>query len=138
MDEPEHDLASLLIAMKPALDPREWVFCRVDRAHPVAELDPLLIFRENEAVTIVIEREAAVVRGLDFEFPCRHITLRVHSDLHSVGFLAALCSELAKHTMPVNAVSAYYHDHLFVPADRGEEALHVLEDLSAQTARKML
>ncbi|MDE2481224.1 MAG: ACT domain-containing protein [bacterium] len=138
MNEPERDLASLLVSMKPALDPREWVFCRVERGFDAADLDPLLCFRESEGMTLIIERDAAERHGLAYAFPCRHITLRVHSDLQSVGFLAALCGELAKHTLPVNAVSAFYHDHLFVPVDRGEEALHVLEELSAQTARKIL
>ncbi len=138
MPEAERDLATLLIAMKPALDPREWVFCQVDRALDLSELQPLLTYRENEGVTVIVERAIADARGLAYAFPCRHITLRVHSDLYSVGFLAAICGELAKHTLPVNAVSAYSHDHLFVPADRGPEALHVLEELSAQTARKVL
>ena len=47
MPEAERDLATLLIAMKPALDPREWVFCQVDRALDLTELQPLLTYREN-------------------------------------------------------------------------------------------
>jgi hypothetical protein len=124
--------------MKPALDPRVWVYCCVDRSYPTDELKPLLLFRENEGVTILIEREVAEQINLPFSFPSRRITLRVHSDLEAVGFLARLASELTKYGIPANAVSAYYHDHLFVPLDRSEEALRVLEELSAFAARQAL
>lgn len=124
--------------MKPALDPREWVFCCVDRHFPIADANPLCVFRETEGITIVIERDVASAMNVEFLFASRRITLRVHSDLEAVGFAATVATELAKHTIPTNIVSAFYHDHLFVPADRGEEALRVLEDLSAQTARRLL
>jgi len=124
--------------MKPALDPREWVFCCVDRSFPIADAPPLLMFRESEGITIVLERSVADEYGLDYAFKSRRITLRVHSDLESVGFTAAVTAELAKHTIASNVVAGYYHDHIFVPLDRGEEALRVLEDLSAENARRLL
>ena len=34
--------------------------------------------------------------------------------------------------MGVNPVSAYFHDHLFVPADRADEAVALLEQLAAE------
>lgn len=134
----ERDLSTLLITMKPALDPREWVFCCVDRAVPTDGLNPLFVFRENEGMTLVIERAVADEHRLPYAFPSRRITLRVASDLESVGFTAAVAAALTRHTIAANVVSAFYHDHLFVPRDRGEEALRVLEELSAQTARQVL
>jgi uncharacterized protein len=124
--------------MNPALDPREWVFCCVDRDYDVLAANPLYMFRENEGVTIVIERKTADELGLEYAFPSCHITLRVHSDLDAVGFTGAVAAELSKHTIPVNVAAAYYHDHLLVPANRGEEALRILEELSAETARRLL
>jgi hypothetical protein len=124
--------------MKPALDPREWVFCCVDRSFPIHEARALLMFRENEGITVIIERHIAEEHDLEYTFLSRRITLRVESDLASVGFTAALTAALAKHTIAANVVSGFYHDHLFVPIDRGEEALRVLEELSAQTARRVL
>jgi len=124
--------------MKPALDPREWVFCCVDRTFPLEGLRPLLSFRENEGVTIVVERAVAQEHKLDFAFLSRRITLRVESDLYSVGFIASLTAQLAKHMIPTNVVSGFYHDYLFVPVERSEEALRVLEELSAQSARRLL
>jgi uncharacterized protein len=134
----ERDLSTLLIAMKPALDPREWVFCCVERDFQTGGLNPLFVFRENEGITLVIERGVAEAYQIPYAFPCRRITLRVESDLESVGFTAAVAAALTKHTIAANIVSAFYHDHIFVPRDRGEEALHVLEELSAQTAHRVL
>jgi hypothetical protein len=135
---PERDLATLLITMKPALDPREWVFCCVDRSFPIDDARALLMFRETEGITIVVERHVAEEHDLEYTFLARRITLRVESDLASVGFTAAVTAALAKHTIAANVVSGFYHDHLFVPLDRAEEALRVLEELSAQSARRVL
>jgi hypothetical protein len=55
------------------------------------------------------------------------ITLRVYSSLNAVGFLAAVTSRLAAHGVSVQPVSAFYHDYLFVPADRALEAIQILE-----------
>ena len=57
---------------------------------------------------------------------CRMITLDVHSALDAIGFLAAVATLLAKAGISVNAVSAYYHDHLFVPREKADEAMRLL------------
>ena len=61
------------------------------------------------------------------------ITLEVQSSLAAVGFIARIATELARHGMGVNPVAGFFHDHLFVPEDRAEEALAVLRRL-AETA----
>ena len=43
-----------------------------------------------------------------------------------------MTATLARHEISVNAVSAYYHDHLFVPTDRAAEALALLRGLAGQ------
>jgi hypothetical protein len=58
------------------------------------------------------------------------ITLTVQSSLEAVGFLAAITTKLATHGISVNAISAYYHDHLFVPADKAEIAMRLLQEFS--------
>ena len=57
------------------------------------------------------------------------ITLAVHSSLEAIGFLAAITAQLADAGISVNAVSAFYHDHLFVPEHRASEALQLLQNM---------
>ena len=68
--------------------------------------------------------------GLSAQFRCRMITLEIHSSLQAVGFLAAVTARLAAADMGVNPVSGYFHDHLFVPEDRAEEAMRILSELA--------
>lgn len=130
------DLDTLLSSMAPALDPRVFVFATVPET-AIAEVAPhaTMLFREAEALTAIIEQGAANSLRLAATFPCRMITLHVHSALDAVGFLAALLPRLADHGMGVNPVSAYHHDHLFVPEDRAEDALSVLKDISVTASR---
>jgi hypothetical protein len=60
------------------------------------------------------------------------ITLEIHSSLEAVGFLAAITRRLAEAGMGVNPVSAFFHDHLFVPADRAREAVTILKQLAGE------
>ena len=61
--------------------------------------------------------------------PMRQISLQVHSSLDGVGLTAAVSGLLAEHGIACNMVAAFHHDHLFVPADRAEEALALLQRL---------
>ena len=58
------------------------------------------------------------------------ISLEVHSSLSAVGLSAALSSALADAGISANIVAALRHDHLFVPWDRREEAMHCLQSLA--------
>jgi len=78
---------------------------------------------------LILPRERADAAGLPYTAVFRKVTLSVHSSLEAVGFLAAITRHLADHGLSVNAVSAYYHDHLFVPAARAEEAVALLQAL---------
>jgi uncharacterized protein len=121
----ESDLETLLRSLQPAFAPGEFVFC----THYEVAGDPLCIFREREGLTLILPREDAERLGLPFTFPCRMITLEVHSSLEAVGLLARVTGALAARGIGVNPVSGYYHDHLFVAVDRSEEAMAVLRAL---------
>ena len=123
----ERDLKTLLQDMKPEMQTGVFVFCTLTEGKDIpAAVKPLLIFREQEGTTCVMRREEAENAGLPFEFASRLITLKVHSALDAVGFLAATAVRLAEAGISVNVVSAFYHDHFFVPDDRAEEALRIL------------
>jgi hypothetical protein len=87
------------------------------------------IFHEREGTAFVVRREEAEAAGLPYQFASRLITLTVHSSLEAVGFLAAVTAPLAEAGISVNAVSAFYHDHLFVPVERAEDAQWLLQKL---------
>jgi hypothetical protein len=93
--------------------------------------------REDEGPSLILRREAAERLGYACAHVCRRITLHVRSSLAAVGFLARVCAALAGAGISVNAVSAFHHDHLFVPPERAAEALERLarEAREAREAR---
>ena len=127
----ERELDALLRHMMPELRPGTYVFCTLPPSESIpATVTPLLTFHEQEGTTLVILREEAEAEGLSYAFPSHLITLTVHSALDAVGFLAAITTRLAAAGISVNAVSAFHHDHLFVPDDRADEAMALLQDMS--------
>lgn len=123
----ETDLNKLLGSMSPDLIPGVFVFATLppDAPRP-AGIDPVMVFREREGETLILREDEANAAGLSSIFPSRMITLNVHSALDAVGFLAAITGRLAAAGMGVNPVSGYFHDHLFVPADRATDAMAIL------------
>ena len=91
--------------------------------------------REAEGWTAVVPQARAAAAGLGYEGVYRRITLTVHSSLEAVGMLAAVARALADAGVACNAVSGRYHDHLFVPAARAEDALAALQRLGAEGVR---
>ncbi|TJV39271.1 MAG: ACT domain-containing protein [Mesorhizobium sp.] len=129
----ETDLRTLLASMTPELLDGIYVFATLAPGIPQPEgLEPLMIFREREGTTLIVTEAAARAAGLAASFRCRMITLNIHSSLEAVGFLAAITTRLATAGMGVNPVSAFYHDHLFVPAERAEEAMELLMELAKE------
>jgi hypothetical protein len=127
----ETDLKKLLAAMAPELLAGVHVFATLPLDAPVPDsLHPVMLFREREGMTLIVPEDQARAAGMRAEFRCRMVTLNIHSSLEAVGFLAAITARLAAAGMGVNPVSAFYHDHLFVPADRAEEAVEHLRQLA--------
>ncbi len=92
------------------------------------------MFREAEGVSLILERDAAQAAGLPVEGPMALITLNVYSALDGVGLTAAVATALAKAEIACNMVAALNHDHVFVPADRADEAVAILLDLQASAS----
>jgi len=131
--EPIKELNVLLKMMNPELMPGQFVFCTVSEdLIRKMKVSPLLIFREHEGVTIIVEKNVADEYYLSYENVWAMITLTVHSDLNAVGFLAVITGKLAEHNISVNAVSGFYHDHLFVPSEKKEECLQLLKQISEE------
>jgi uncharacterized protein len=131
----ETNLERLLAGMKPRQRPGTFVFATVPAGSSLpAGVEPVMIFRESEGVTLILEETAARDAGLDGTFRSRMITLEIHSSFDAVGFLAAITARLAEAGLGVNPVSAFYHDHLFVPAERAAEAMRILGEIAGDAA----
>lgn len=127
----ESKVAKLLKTLQPVLAPGEFIFC-TGSGEIFERVRSLSIgqFREKEGITVILSREEADRSSLEYTAIFRQITLSVHSDLEAVGFLAVIVSRLAKKGIAVNVISAYYHDHLFVPAGKAIEAMEILRELA--------
>jgi len=132
--EPLRDLAQLLAAMQPALNPGVYVFASLPHGSEVAALQPLATFRETEGLTVIAAEPRAPVVGLTILFRASWITLRVHSDLQAVGLTAAVANALTRVNISCNVVAAAHHDHLFVPVESAHAALEALLSLQRRSA----
>jgi uncharacterized protein len=123
----ERNLSMLLASIQPVMRPETYVFCTVTADRGIPEgVTPVSIFREQEGTALIVTLADAETAGLPYQFLSRMITLNAFSALDAVGFLAAVTARLAAAGISVNPVSAYYHDHLFVPVDRADDAMRLL------------
>jgi hypothetical protein len=127
----ETDLDELIRSMSASLIDGLYVFVTVQPGQIPKGISHRMMFEEAEGITLIMLKSEADAHDLAYEFPCRMITLNIHSSLDAVGFMARISSELAKHDMGVNPVSGFFHDHLFVPDGREDDAMNVLQKLSA-------
>ena len=122
------DLATLLASLRPRLDPETYVWIADATAANAA--DAVVTVAEDEGLTAVVTQARALADGVPHEFPCRRITLQVHSALEAVGLTAAFAAALTEAGISANVVAGFHHDHIFVPADRADDAMAALEQLS--------
>ena len=116
--------------MEPELWPGEYVFTTISyEVFKDTQYEIWGWFREVEGVTLILEKKYAVAAGFDYAYPSRMITLTVHSSLEAVGFLAVITNRLAKEGISVNAISAYFHDHLFVPVGKASQTMSILNQI---------
>jgi uncharacterized protein len=127
----ETNLETLLKTMKPKLNSGDFVFCTIKDLAVIDINDALLIFREEEGITIIIKKEIADGLKLDYSFVASWISLTVHSSLEAVGLTAAFSRALAENGISCNVVAAYYHDHLFVNKQDAEKAINILNNLAS-------
>lgn len=129
----EKDLNALLKTLTATLVDGTYVFATLDGPLP-SGITPRMIFHEAEGTTLILPKSEAETLGIAHEFPCRMITLDVHSSLEAVGFIARIATELARNGMGVNPVSGFFHDHLFVPEGREQDALRILQQIATKAA----
>ncbi|KXH26591.1 hypothetical protein CSIM01_02892 [Colletotrichum simmondsii] len=132
----ETSLQTLLSTLTTVLHPETYVFVTLHADATLPSLSEIqLLFKESEGVTLITTLDTAKAHGWDYAFPSKMITLNVHSSLEAVGFMAVIATRLATKGMGVNPVSGYYHDHLFVPVGREEEAVAELKELALESGK---
>jgi uncharacterized protein len=127
----EQDLKTLRSRMSPRLHGEPYVYCCATDGQVPAGLQPVGTFREAEGLTLIVSRDQAKDAGLRYQFECALVTLEVHSSLEAVGFIASISEALAQERIPCNVVSAFFHDHLFVPFEQRDRVMQVLQELAA-------
>ena len=130
----EVSLAKLLSSLRLSIHPETFVFITYPSSSsgPPPTLFQQMSFREKEGLTVITTLHSARRHRQDYTFPSRMITCEIHSSLDAVGFMAVLSRELTKKGIGVNPVSGFYHDHLFVPCGKADEAIQALERLAEQ------
>ncbi|KAI9929370.1 hypothetical protein ASPWEDRAFT_41406 [Aspergillus wentii DTO 134E9] len=136
----EADITTLLASLEPTLDPQLFVFITTKiplESLPFNSLKPEMLFHEKEGLTIITTAGRAQAHGYhDAVFPCRKISLTVHSSLEAVGLIAAISKRYTERGISSNVVSGFYHDHIFVPDGLELEAMEVLRDMAAEAGEQ--
>jgi len=128
----ETNLDTLLKNMKPVLNAGDYVYCVVPGIQAIDINQVLGIFKEKEAITIILKKETADQLGLTYEYIAAWITLTIYSSLAATGLTAAFAAVLAAEGISCNVVAAYYHDHIFVAKQDAAKAMAALTSMSAE------
>ena len=128
----QEDLQYLLEHLQPVLSSERVVFCTSPHGtyDEFLLMNPIATIREEEGMTLLLREEVAQKSGLHYDGIFRCITLNVHSSLVAVGLTAKVTEKLTEYGISANVIAGFFHDHVFVPAQRAEEALMLLQSLS--------
>lgn len=116
--------------LHPRLAEEEYGFATIPAGQdwPVG-LVPLATFAEDEGASLVATIAALETAGIEHQRGWARISLGLASELGGVGLTALMATGLAKAGISCNVVAAYHHDHLFVPWERREEAMQILDEM---------
>ena len=114
--------------LNPVLLEDEYVFCTflssIYGDH--SKLNPIASFNEKEGLTLVLKKEIAKFNNLEFKGTFKCISLNLISSLTSVGLTALISKALADNEISTNIYAGYYHDHIFVPLEKANDAFKLL------------
>ena len=128
---PMINLEQLVQKMQPRLNSSIYTFCTLQNGQPIPQ-GTISWFVESEGISVIVPIEIAERAGLTIGFQAEWITLEVNSDLAALGLTAAVSTVLAQAGISCNIVAGYHHDHLFVPAGRGQDAVNLLLELQSR------
>lgn len=117
------------MSLRPLRHPGSYVFTSVAEGVPLG-VAPVATVLEPEGLTLVLAQEDADAAGLAYDYVAAWITLGLATTLDEVGITAAFATRLAEAGISCNVIAGVHHDHLFVPQDRADEAVALLESVS--------
>jgi uncharacterized protein len=129
----ENNLRLLLRHMEPVLFAEPYGIVTTLAVRP-ATLRVFAEIAESEGTTLVAARDDLAAAGFDAGEAWARISLTIHSDLAAVGLTAALATALAGRGISANVIAGYFHDHVFVPWDRRDDAVAALRTLTSGSA----
>ena len=121
--------------MTPVLDAEVYVFVTIPTDTTDLNLPSIGSFTEEEGTTLICPASATTDISIQKSDAFKRITLEVYSSLDAVGFMARISTALAAKNIPCNVISAFHHDHLFVPAKMADQAMRALHELSHPRGR---
>ena len=131
MSEPvtrgETDLGRILEGLHVRQRDGVFVFVTIPPGRPLPDLPLSAMVSEVEGTTVVMNRDVADGASLDYEFEAAWLTIETHTSLTAVGLTASVSTALAMHSIPVNIIAGYHHDHLLVPYDRADDAIAAID-----------
>ena len=126
----ETDLDKILKSLNPELSEEEYIFCTYKNRSPkLIESDSWAIIQEQEGTTYILERRKAEKYQIEFESVFKRITIKIFSSLNAVGLTAVISRRLANLGISANIVSGYFHDHIFIPTEKANEAKRAIEEI---------
>ena len=126
----ETNLSVLIKNMQPILNEGQYVFSSVSTINAFDFNKIILFFKEKEGYTLIVEKNYADTEGVEYTSVFAWITLHIHSALNAVGLTAAFSKALTDNHISCNVVAGFYHDHIFVQHELGQQAVDVLTQLS--------
>ncbi|KAJ9659060.1 hypothetical protein H2198_003349 [Neophaeococcomyces mojaviensis] len=141
----EHSLTTLLRSLKTTISSQTFIFLTIPHASfeksikevPISKIQ--MLFHEQEGTTLILDTSTAnqyfPPDQYEYTFECRMVTLDVHSSLEAVGFLKVISERLTREGITTNPVAGFYHDHLFLPVDKVDEAVRCLEELREEALK---
>lgn len=123
------DLKSTLDNLNVHCDNIEYAFSTIKDDAELEKEDVLGTFKEKEGLSVIAKKRYLESNKLPYHGVFAKLNIGISTSLELVGLTAVLSNLLAQENIPTNVVSAYYHDHIFVPYALKDKAINTLGQL---------